>query len=79
MEVSRLYPEKNRKGDNLEHFMTGFSLRSLQDFYWLEQAMPAEFFGGLLLPSLSIYLGASDIRKCQHKVVPCVSSLNSGR
>lgn len=52
----------------MEDFATGFSLRSLQDFHWLEQALTAEFFGGLLLPSLSIYLGVSDIGNCQHEV-----------
>jgi hypothetical protein len=52
----------------LEDFASGFALRSLQDFHWLEQALTAEFFGGLLLPILSIYLGVSDIDNCQHEI-----------
>ncbi|KAG7353236.1 hypothetical protein IV203_009285 [Nitzschia inconspicua] len=59
---------KKKQGDKLEDFASGFPLRSLQDFHWLEQALTAEFFGGLLLPSLSIYLGVSDISNCQHEI-----------
>jgi hypothetical protein len=59
---------QKRQGVKLEDFATGFSLRSLQDFHWLEQALTAEFFGGLLLPSLSIYLGVSNIESCQHEI-----------
>lgn len=38
------------------------------DFYWLEQALMIEYFGGLLLPSLSIYLGLPDITSCEYEV-----------
>ena len=44
------------------------TFRSLADFYWLEQALQAEFHGALLIPSLSISLGVPDIESCQHEV-----------
>ena len=59
---------KKREGNKLQDFATCFTLRSLEDFNWLEQSLLTEFFGGLLLPSLSIYLGLSDILSCQHEV-----------
>ena len=36
----------------------------------MEQALQTEFFGGLMLPNLSIYLGLPDILSCQHEVDP---------
>eukprot|EP00539_Tryblionella_compressa_P013047 CAMPEP_0178823536 /NCGR_PEP_ID=MMETSP0746-20121128/5192_1 /TAXON_ID=913974 /ORGANISM="Nitzschia punctata, Strain CCMP561" /LENGTH=1132 /DNA_ID=CAMNT_0020485143 /DNA_START=67 /DNA_END=3465 /DNA_ORIENTATION=- len=59
---------QKRDGNKVQDFASSFLLRSLQDFYWLEQALTTEFFGGLLLPSLSIYLGVSNIENCQHEV-----------
>jgi hypothetical protein len=59
---------QKREDNKLVDFASAYSLRSLQDFHWLEQALTAEFFGGLLLPSLSIYLGVSDIENCQHEI-----------
>ncbi len=44
------------------------TFRSLADFYWLEQALQAEFQGALLIPSLSISLGVPDLESCQHEV-----------
>ncbi|MGK3756815.1 MAG: hypothetical protein ACI8RD_009129 [Bacillariaceae sp.] len=40
----------------------------MEDFHWLEQSLMTEFFGGLLLPSLSIYLGLPNILSCQHEI-----------
>lgn len=59
---------KKRDGSKLQDFATCFTLRSLEDFAWLERSLLAEFFGGLLLPNLSIYLGLPDIFNCQHEV-----------
>ena len=59
---------KRREGSKLQDFATCFTLRSLEDFAWLEQSLQTEFFGGLLLPNLSIYLGLPDISTCQHEV-----------
>jgi len=59
---------KKRNGNKLQDFANCFTLRSLGDFHWLEQALMTEFFGGLLLPSLSIYLGLPDILSCQHEI-----------
>lgn len=59
---------KRREGSKLQDFATCFTLRSLEDFAWLEQSLLTEFFGGLLLPNLSIYLGLPDIFNCQHEV-----------
>lgn len=59
---------QRREGNKMHDFANGFALRSLQDFRWLEQALTNEFLGGLLLPSLSIYLGVADIESCQHEV-----------
>jgi len=61
---------KEREGNVLRDFATCFTLRSLEDFHWLEESLQTEFFGGLLLPSLSIYLGLPDISSCQHEVDP---------
>ena len=59
---------QRREGNKLHDFASGFTLRSLQDFAWLEQSLINEFLGGLLLPSLSIYLGVADIQNCQHEI-----------
>jgi len=59
---------KRREGSKLQDFATSLLLRSLEDFAWLEQSLLAEFFGGLLLPNLSIYLGLPNIFNCQHEV-----------
>jgi len=59
---------QRREGNKLQDFATCFTLRSLEDFHWLEESLQSEFFGGLLLPSLSIYLGLPDILSCQHEV-----------
>ena len=40
---------------------TAFTWRSLADFVWLEQALRAEYHGGLLLPLLSIAIGTPDV------------------
>ncbi len=52
----------------MQDFATCFTLRSLEDFAWLEQSLQTEFSGGLVLPNLSIYLGLPDIRSCQHEI-----------
>lgn len=52
----------------MQDYATCFTLRSLEDFAWLEQSLLTEFFGALLLPNLSIYLGLPDILNCQHEV-----------
>ena len=59
---------KRREGSGLLDFASCFCLRSLEDFAWLEQSLLTEFFGGLLLPNLSIYLGLPDVLNCQHEV-----------
>jgi len=59
---------KKREGSGLRDFATSFTLRSLEDFAWLERSLQTEFFGGLLLPNLSIYLGLPDILSCQHEI-----------
>ena len=59
---------KRREGSKLQDFASCFTLRSLEDFAWLEESLLNEFFGGLLLPNLSIYLGLPDIFNCQHEV-----------
>lgn len=59
---------KRREGSKLQEYATCLTLRSLEDFAWLEQSLLTEFFGGLLLPSLSIYLGLPDIFNCQHEI-----------
>lgn len=48
----------------------GFTLRTLADFAWLEQALQLECHGGLLVPSLSISLGIPHdlILNCTHEV-----------
>jgi len=40
-------------------FTTAFTWRSVADFFWLEQALQREFQGALLLPLLSVALGAA--------------------
>lgn len=52
----------------IQDLTNGMTFRSLADFYWLEQALQAEFHGGLLLPPLSISLGVPDLESCQHEV-----------
>jgi hypothetical protein len=42
--------------------------RSLENFLWLEQALTAEFQGGLLLPLLSIAVGMTDVEQATHEV-----------
>jgi hypothetical protein len=59
---------QQRQGNNLQDFTNGFTLRSLADFAWFEQAIYLEFHGGLLLPSLSISLGIPDLEASQHEV-----------
>jgi hypothetical protein len=59
---------QRREGNKLHDFANGFTLRSLQDFAWLEQSLTNEFLGGLLLPSLSIYIGVADIQNCEHEI-----------
>jgi hypothetical protein len=52
----------------IQDLTNGMTFRSLADFYWLEQALQAEFHGGLLIPPLSISLGVPDLENCQHEV-----------
>lgn len=53
----RIFVQKREANGEMQDYTNGMTFRSLSDFYWLEQALIAEFNGGLLLPSLSITLG----------------------
>lgn len=49
-------------------FTTAFTWRSLRDFIWLEEALRAEYHGGLLLPLLSVAIGTADLKNTQYEV-----------
>lgn len=40
----------------------------MADFAWLEQALQAEYHGGIVLPVLSIALGVPNLETTQHEV-----------
>lgn len=59
---------RNGQEETIQDLTNSTTFRSLADFYWLEQALQAEFHGALLIPSLSISLGVPDLENCQHEV-----------
>lgn len=53
---------------NVHSFTTAFTWRCLADFIWLENALRAEFQGSLVLPLLSVAVGAADVAKVHCEV-----------
>jgi hypothetical protein len=66
VQVTRRQPQN--KGPTSPSTNAAVTWRSLENFLWLEQALTAEFQGGLLLPLLSIAVGMTDLEQATHEV-----------
>lgn len=67
IQVTKRQPQQ-QKTPSTPSSSVAVTWRSMESFVWLEQALNAEFQGGLVLPLLSIAVGMTDLDQATHEV-----------